>query len=90
VDYFVRRALNINQFFVLGPLMHLIVTPQKLNQFPIDLFCLPISMWMQSCRSLQLGIHLLPTCSPKGSEKYGMSIIDYVTWYPKVHPNLFK
>ena len=49
--------------------MILVVTPQKLQQMTSDYFCLPISLWMECCRSPQLHVHLLPQCSPEGTEK---------------------
>jgi hypothetical protein len=65
VDCFVIRVLNINKILFQGLSMHMIVTPQKLNQSTIDYLCLPICLWMEICRPLQLGVDLLSKRSPK-------------------------
>jgi hypothetical protein len=66
--------------------MLLIVTPQNLHQSLVDYFYL----WMECCKSLQLTLHLLPKCSPKGTKKSYIPISDDSPWYLKVHPDLFK
>jgi hypothetical protein len=84
------RVLNIDHIFVTSLWMLLIVTPQKLSQHLIYYFYLPIYMWKECCRSLQLGVHLFPKHNPKGTEKYGIPIYDDAPCYPKVHLDLFK
>jgi len=90
VDCFFLGVLNVDYIFIPSLQMLLIVSPQNLHQSPPNYFCLSICLWMECCRSLQLSVHLLPKCSPKGTNKYGISIWDYSPWYPKAHPNLFK
>jgi len=45
---------------------------------------------MKICRSLQLGVHLLPKFSPKHTKKYDIPIKDDIPWYPKVHLDFLK
>ena len=47
-------------------------------------------MWLENYRTIQLGIHILPKCSPKGTGKYNISISSDSPWYPKVHLELLK
>jgi hypothetical protein len=70
--YSIIRVLNIDQIFNLGIWMLLIVTLQKTNQCHVDYLCLSICLWMECCRSLQLGVHFFPKCSPIGTEKFGI------------------
>jgi hypothetical protein len=90
MGFFVIRVLNVDYISILGLQMLLIVTPQKLNQSLVDYFYLRIYMWMECCISLQLGVHLLPKCSPKGTKKSSVPFLCYVPSYPKVHLDLFK
>ena len=69
VGCFVIRMLYIYQIFIPDLRMLLILSPQKLHQSPVDYFCLPICLWMECCRSLQLCVHILPKCSPKCTNK---------------------
>jgi hypothetical protein len=86
VKWSIIRVLNINQNFILGIWMIIIGTPQKMNQFPIDYFCL----WMESCRSIQLSVHVLLKCIPKSTNKSSIPIWDDTPWYLKVHLYIFK
>jgi hypothetical protein len=70
----VIRVLNVDQIFIPGLSMILIVTSQNLNQSHVDYFCLAIYLWMECYRSLQLQVHLLPKCSAKGIEKFSIPI----------------
>jgi hypothetical protein len=73
-----------------GLRMLLIVTPQKMQQSPIEYFCFPIYLWMECYIPLKLSVHLLPKCSIKGTKISSVKIRDDASWYPKVHPDLFK
>lgn len=90
MDLLIIRILNINQIFILSHCIILIVAHQNLNKLLVDYFFLPIYLWMEWCVSLRLGVHLLPKCSAKGTEKYGIPIWDDTTCYPKVHLDHFK
>ena len=51
----------------------------------------PIYMWMECCRYLQISVNILPKCSLKGTNKFGIHVYkDDAPWYPKFHPNIFK
>lgn len=90
MDHFVIKALNINHFFVLGPWLLLIITPQMLNWCFVHYFCLLIYMWMEIYGSFQLGVYLLANCSPKGFENSIISVWDDAPWYLKVGKFLRK
>lgn len=69
-------------------LYDLAVTHQKPHQSTFDYFYLPIYLWMEYCRPLQLYAHLLPACSPKCTNNF--PIWNDVPWYPKVQSKLSK
>lgn len=56
---------NVEQILIPSYWMLLIVTSWTLNQCLVHHLCLPIHLWMKSCRSLPLDVHLLSKCSPK-------------------------
>jgi hypothetical protein len=68
------RVSDRDHIFLPEIWMLLIVMPQNMNQCHVDLFFLPIYLWMKHSRSLELGVHVFPKCSPKGIEKYGILI----------------
>jgi hypothetical protein len=68
------RVLNIDNIFILGLWMLLIIIPPKMHQRIVDYFYLPIYLWMECCISLQLHVHLLLKFSLKIIEKYGIHV----------------
>ena len=90
VNSSVIRVLDVDHIVIPSIQMLLIIAPQNLHQILIDHLCLPIYMWMECCRYLQLSVHILPKCSPKGTKKYCILLCDESPWYPKVHPYFLK
>jgi len=84
VYLYVIRVSNINKICIPSLWMLLIITHQNLNQCPIDYF------YLKFVYLSQIGVHILPKCSPKGTKKYGIPISDDAPRYPKVNPNLFN
>jgi hypothetical protein len=63
--------------------MLLIVAPQKMNQSLVDYFFLPICVWMECCRPLEISVHILPQCSLEVIEKYGVPVEMILLCIPK-------
>jgi len=72
VDCFIIILLYLDNIFILGLQMLLILTPQNMHQIFIDYFWLRICLWMECCISIQLSAHLLPQCHSKCIERYGI------------------
>ena len=92
VDYTLTRVLDVYQILILCIWMLLIIIPYNLDQIEWHGHHLyfPIYLWMENYRPLQLSVHIIPKCSPKGTKKTTISIWDDASWYPKVNLNHFK
>jgi hypothetical protein len=90
MDFFVIIVLNVDHIFIHGISMLLIVTPKNPYQHPINYLYVPIYLWMECCRFVQLCVHILQKCNPKINEKYDILAHDNAPSYSKVHLELFK
>ena len=96
VTYQYKRGLIYYKSVVYRSYFH----PRSLHTFDCNpskyapkffwLLPLPIYLWMECCRPLQLSVHLIPQCSKKCTNKSGIHVPDDAPSYPKVHTDIFK
>ena len=75
-----------------NPVIFLPITKrsQVLLLYLVDPFCLPISLWVEHCRSLRINIEQFLNVSPEVPNEDGISIWNNASWQAVKPPDLIN